>query len=63
MTNINYSLIARSDAMLVLALVSNGELDRALTHARLLVTSIEAAMDQMGITPTQVHIHDTTPVA
>jgi len=60
MDNRNYTRIAISTARLVLALVLNGDWDRALTHARLLVYTIEGAMDENGITPTPVTIHDST---
>lgn len=60
MTNIDYSTFAAKDAAFVARLIDNGEWERALRHAHLLVGSIEMTMKQNGITPTPVHIHDST---
>ena len=56
-TNINY---ANADARFVARLVENGEWDRALTHANLLVASITRVMADLEIERTAIHIHDAT---
>jgi hypothetical protein len=61
--NFTYANFARIDADAVSALVNNGEWDRALSRARLLVSSIEHTMAELGIEPTLVTIHDFTPSA
>jgi len=61
--NFTFTNFARIDANAVAALIANGEWDRALSRANLLVSSIEGAMNELGIEPTPRHIHDSTPVA
>jgi hypothetical protein len=59
-TTAQLSNLALSDAEFTTTLVSRGEWDRALTHARLLVSSIEMVMASKGITATPITIHDST---
>ncbi len=61
MTNINFTSLAASEAKLVLALVLNGEVERALRHSRLLVSFLEGECEQSGIETMPFHIHDSTP--
>jgi hypothetical protein len=56
-TNANF---ARIDADAVSRLIDNGEWDRALTHAEMLVRSIRGTMTDLGIEPTKFYIHDST---
>ena len=49
--------IANADARFVARLINNGEWDRALTHANLLVASIKRVMDDKGIAEMPTYIH------
>jgi hypothetical protein len=61
--NFTFANFAHIDAEMVLNLIENGEWERAFDRAQVLIGSIEGAMAELGIEPTQWTIHDTTPVA
>ena len=58
--NFTFVNFSRIDARSVSALIENGEWDRAHKRAQLLVGSIERAMEELGIEPTQSYIYDST---
>ena len=60
--NFTSANFAHIDAEMVLNLIENGEWERAFERAQVLIGSIEGAMTELGIEPTQWTIHDTTPV-
>lgn len=61
--NFTFTNFASIDATAVSNLIDNGEWERAFDRAQVLLTSIELAMEELGIEPSLIHIHDTTPVA
>lgn len=61
--NFTFTNFASIDAIAVLDRIDNGEWERAYDRAQVLLTSIEMAMEELGIKPTPIYINDTTPVA
>jgi hypothetical protein len=57
---INFANLAQNDATFVATLIANGEMERAYRRTQLLLSTLELVMENQGITPSPITVHDST---